>query len=75
MLSTDKNILVSGSESQRRMIDYGGLVDELHIVIKSPHFATPPHKASEVHSKASRGRQISNLKGLEMFLFIRLTLG
>ncbi len=35
MLSTDKNILISGSESQRRMMDYGGLVEELHIIVKS----------------------------------------
>lgn len=35
MLSTDKNILKDGNSSQGRMKDYGGLVDELHIVVKS----------------------------------------
>ena len=35
MLSTDGNILTNGSESQQRMLDYGSLVEELHIVIKS----------------------------------------
>lgn len=33
MLSTDRDIFTSGSEVQKRMIEYGGLVDELHIVI------------------------------------------
>ncbi|MBI4119956.1 MAG: glycosyltransferase family 4 protein [Parcubacteria group bacterium] len=33
MLSTDENILKEGSESQKRMIDYGGLVEELHIIV------------------------------------------
>ena len=35
MLSTDKNIFVEGSEVRQRMADYGGLVEELHIVIKT----------------------------------------
>ena len=38
MLSTDKNILIGGSESQQRMIDYGSLVEELHIVVKVSGF-------------------------------------
>ncbi len=33
MISTDRNILKPDSEARRRMIEYGGLVDELHIVI------------------------------------------
>lgn len=33
MLSTDGNIFIEGSEVRQRMIDYGGLVDELHIII------------------------------------------
>ena len=35
MLSTDQNIFKSGSEVQRRMIEYGGLCEELHIVVYS----------------------------------------
>ena len=35
MLSTDENIFIDGSGSQERMKEYGGLVKELHIVIKS----------------------------------------
>ncbi len=33
MLSTDQNILKSGTEAQKRMLDYGGIFDELHIII------------------------------------------
>ena len=33
MISLDKRILIEGSASQRRMIDYGRLVDELYIII------------------------------------------
>ncbi|MBI4709147.1 MAG: hypothetical protein HY764_03030 [Candidatus Portnoybacteria bacterium] len=36
MLSTDANILKEGSLAQERMIEYGPLVEELHIVIKVP---------------------------------------
>ena len=35
MFSTDKNIFIEGSEVQRRMVEYGSLVEELHIIIKS----------------------------------------
>ncbi len=35
MFSTDKNIFMTGSETQRRMLEYGSLVEELHIVVKS----------------------------------------
>ena len=35
MLSTDENIFIEGSEVWRRMIEYGSLVEELHIIIKN----------------------------------------
>ena len=35
MLSTDTGILVKGSEVEKRMLDYGSLVGELHIIVKS----------------------------------------
>jgi len=35
MLSTDENIFKEDSEARKRMVDYGGLVGELRIVIKS----------------------------------------
>ena len=31
--------------------------ENIRKIIKSPSFATPPHKASEVHSKATKGEQ------------------
>ena len=34
MLSTDQNILKAGSEAQNRMIEYGRLVEELHIIVR-----------------------------------------
>ncbi len=33
MLSTDKNIFVDGSGVWQRMVDYAGLVDELHVIV------------------------------------------
>lgn len=33
MLSTDQNIFNTGSEGQKRMIEYGSLFEELHIII------------------------------------------
>ena len=35
MLSTDENIFKENSEVRKRMVDYGGLVDELHVIVKS----------------------------------------
>ncbi len=36
MLSIDKNILVEGSSAHRRMLEYGSLFEELHIVVYTP---------------------------------------
>jgi len=33
MLSTDRDIFKAGSDARNRMIDYGSLVDELHIIV------------------------------------------
>ncbi len=35
MLSADQRILEAGSEARRRMIDYGSLAEELHIIVKN----------------------------------------
>ena len=34
MLSTDENIFKEGSEVSSRILDYGKLVEELHVVVK-----------------------------------------
>lgn len=44
MLSTDSSILIENSSSNQRMKDYGGLVDELHIIVKS-------HESSVMNKK------------------------
>ena len=35
MLSTDLKIFESGSESEKRIKDYGSLVEELHVIVKA----------------------------------------
>ena len=37
MISTDRNIFVEGSEAHTRMLEYGTLVKELHIIIFAKH--------------------------------------
>lgn len=44
MLSIDNKILKSGSKSQKRMVDYGTITDELHIIVLSD----ASHKQREI---------------------------
>ena len=57
MISTDMSILITGSEARPRMLEYGTLVDELHIII----FARGKRKTERIgnvflHPTNSRGR-------------------
>ena len=40
MLSTDRMILENGSPAQKRMLEYGKLFEELHIIVYTKQEAT-----------------------------------
>jgi glycosyltransferase involved in cell wall biosynthesis len=46
MISTDRNILHEGSAARMRMVEYGGLVEELHIVIFTKRTGAAPLQIS-----------------------------
>jgi len=61
MISTDRNIFMEGTEVRERMVKYGRLTEELHIIVfskSSSDLQLQKIKVSEVDEKNQFGAEI-----------------